>query len=249
MLHVYGETSRTISFRKEGAGYRWIGEQEIHLGPGWEQSYEGAFREKIVVEFQTERVNGIPTNELSIRYTGNNSNLLGRRLTLSEVEPILAQWKTAAVEPMPHPLAQEDFDPSLWMFVLLMLGATLFVFLLLLLVIALLLVVSGMLVVVGIVSVSVATGVIRKSISTGFKVFFVVSGGIIGLLSGLLSAWLLVLFVHNDWKTSSVSLVGAFGGAVAGVTLAWLFNKVWNKVADRLTEKLRRRKTIKSGVA
>src|SRR5437868_12077516 len=24
MLHVYGDTSRTIGFRKEGGGYRWI---------------------------------------------------------------------------------------------------------------------------------------------------------------------------------------------------------------------------------
>src|SRR5688572_12696660 len=36
MLHVHGETSRTIAFRKIPGGYRWIAEQEIHTGPGWE---------------------------------------------------------------------------------------------------------------------------------------------------------------------------------------------------------------------
>src|SRR5688572_10875195 len=69
MLHVYGDTSRTIAFRKDGSSYRWIAEQEIHFGPGWEQTIDGPTRERFVVEFQTERVNGIPTNELYIRYS------------------------------------------------------------------------------------------------------------------------------------------------------------------------------------
>src|SRR5678816_3307218 len=33
MLHIYANTRRTIAFRKDKDGYRWIGEQEIHKGP------------------------------------------------------------------------------------------------------------------------------------------------------------------------------------------------------------------------
>src|SRR5689334_12400047 len=30
MLHVVAATSRTVAFRRKGAGFEWIGEQEIH---------------------------------------------------------------------------------------------------------------------------------------------------------------------------------------------------------------------------
>jgi hypothetical protein len=33
MLHAYGRTSRTISFKKPTAGMIWVGEQEIYTGP------------------------------------------------------------------------------------------------------------------------------------------------------------------------------------------------------------------------
>src|ERR1039457_7348521 len=33
MLHFYGDTSRTIAFRKIPSGYKWIEEQEIFTGP------------------------------------------------------------------------------------------------------------------------------------------------------------------------------------------------------------------------
>jgi hypothetical protein len=102
MLHVYGATSRTIAFRKTATGYRWTAEQEIYQGPKWWQTMDGTFREEMIIEYQTERVNGIPTNQLSIRYQGSDTNLEGREFTLAEVRPILEKWKTSPVESRNH---------------------------------------------------------------------------------------------------------------------------------------------------
>src|SRR3954465_7361715 len=122
MLHVYADTSRTIAFRKEGDGYRWISEQEIHTGPKWQQTTDGNFRERIVVEYQTERVNGIPLNEAQIVYSGDDPEIKSiEKLTLADAQRIFARWNSATVEPEPPRLSGDDFDPGLLMFVLIML--------------------------------------------------------------------------------------------------------------------------------
>ena len=121
MLHVYGTTSRTIAFRKTPSGYRWISEQEIYEGPKWEQTVDGTFRESIVIEYQTEPVNGVPVNQLSIRYSGGDTNLVGRELTLAQARSILEKWSTTPVEARPPDLPGAGLEP----FALLMLLALL----------------------------------------------------------------------------------------------------------------------------
>jgi len=93
MLHVYADTHRTIAFRKTQDGYRWIGEQEIHFGPKMFTDVDGTFQEHLVVEYQTEPVNGIPTNQIHVSYYGQDSRLAGRDLTLAGIQPILDEWK------------------------------------------------------------------------------------------------------------------------------------------------------------
>ena len=112
MLHVHGATSRTIAFRKNESGYRWIFEQESYEGPGWYQSIDGTFRESMLVEYQTERVDGVPTNQLYIRYTGSDTNLIDREFTLDEARPILEKWNTTPVEPWPGYIDGARFRPS-----------------------------------------------------------------------------------------------------------------------------------------
>ena len=94
MLHIYGVTSRTVAFRKVQGGYRWIAEQEHFYGPKSYTNVDGAFQEFLVVEYQTEPVNGIPTNQIHIGYFGEDKRLAGRDdLTLAAIKPILEQWK------------------------------------------------------------------------------------------------------------------------------------------------------------
>lgn len=95
MLHIYGDTSRTIAFRKSGAGYRWIGEQEIHKGERDYTSADGTFREEIVITYEIEPISGVPLNTIFIHYVGDDP-ILSRsngRLTLKDARPILETWR------------------------------------------------------------------------------------------------------------------------------------------------------------
>jgi hypothetical protein len=94
MLHIYADTSRTVAFRKTADGYRWIAEQELHYGPKSFTNVDGTFQEYLVVEYQIERVNGIPTNQIHIDYQGQDVRLTNRdNLTLSFIKPIFEEWK------------------------------------------------------------------------------------------------------------------------------------------------------------
>jgi hypothetical protein len=56
MLHIYGRTSRTIAFRKQGDGFIWIGEQEIYKGPKQYTTVDGTFFEEICLTYELQRV-------------------------------------------------------------------------------------------------------------------------------------------------------------------------------------------------
>ena len=93
MLHIYAETQRTIAFRKTTEGYRWIGEQETHEGPGTYQTIDGTFHEAITITYETEKVYGHPLNRINVRYRGDDPRLLlDPELTLDDVTPVLAEW-------------------------------------------------------------------------------------------------------------------------------------------------------------
>lgn len=90
MLHFYGETSRTIAFRKTGSGYKWTGEQEIFTGPKLYTNEDGVFHEQIALTFDIERVSGYPVDKLNIEYWGETNRY---NLTLADVKPVLAEWR------------------------------------------------------------------------------------------------------------------------------------------------------------
>jgi hypothetical protein len=94
MLHIYAETSRTVAFRKTSDGYKWIAEQEEFFGPKNYTTIDGTFQEHLYIEYQTEHINGIPTNQVCVDYYGNDFRLAKRdHLTLEDVKPVLAEWK------------------------------------------------------------------------------------------------------------------------------------------------------------
>jgi len=94
MLHVYGDTSRTIAFRRVGPGrFRWIGEQETHTGPREYSSPDGPFREHITITYDTEKISGAPVNTVYITYVGEDPALSSAAvLTLKDVAPVLQRW-------------------------------------------------------------------------------------------------------------------------------------------------------------
>ncbi len=62
MLHIASRTYRTIAFRRDGQGYRWIGEQETFTGPHKYTTVDGTFNEEIVLTYEVEHVSGPPLN-------------------------------------------------------------------------------------------------------------------------------------------------------------------------------------------
>ena len=93
MLHVYGRTSRTIAFRKQGNGFIWIGEQEIYKGPRQYTTVDGTFFEEICLTYELQRVAHYKLNYLNISYSGEDSRLTHRDdLTLKAILPILKEW-------------------------------------------------------------------------------------------------------------------------------------------------------------
>lgn len=240
MLHVYGATSRTISFRKTESGYSWTGEQEIYQGPKWYQTVDGTFREFMVIEYQTERVNGIPTNQLCIRYTGSDTNLIDHEFTLDEVRPILEKWNSTPIEPWPGYIdGAPDFAPL--MFVLFMLAALAVGCVLALIVGLISLAIGAALLAAGIVSTALLVGVLRRSVSAGFRTLFTLFGAVIGMAGGAIATSAFTWIAKANWNSPLHWIAGVTIGLLVGILFAWLFNKVWTRIAQELTRKLERR--------
>jgi hypothetical protein len=246
MLHVYGATSRTIAFRKTGSGYRWISEQEIYEGPKWHQTVDGTFREQMVIEFQTEQVNGIPTNTLSIRYTGSDPNLEGRNFTLADVRPILEEWRVSPVEPQPADLPDNGYGSPMLAAVVLFavpvfliaLGATAAIALILVAAFGAL---AAILLTAGIVSTALLAGVLRKSVSAGFRALFIQLGALIGVIGGVIATSSVTLITKAAWNSPLRWVTGIGIGFLVGILIAWIFNLVWSGIAQWLAEKLEKR--------
>jgi hypothetical protein len=93
MLHITSRTYRTIAFRRDAAGYRWIGEQETFMGPHKYETVDGTFNEEIVLTYDVEHISGVPLNRLDIAYHGDDSHLSWPHvLTLAEARSVLKRW-------------------------------------------------------------------------------------------------------------------------------------------------------------
>ena len=236
MLHVYDDTSRTIAFRKTPSGYRWISEQEIHRGPGWRQTVDGTFQEEIIVEYQTEKVNGIPTNFVWITYSGSDTNLIGRELSLNEIQPILSSWKTAPIQPKPPDLpGAGGFEPLALIMIGILLVAMFVIVVVCCLVIGLA-ILATILAGAGIVSASIIVGFLCRSVSAGFRALFLLVGALLGIIGGTIGT----LVTQPVWNSPLRWIVGIAVGLFAGLLVAWLFNRSWSYVVQKLTIRFKR---------
>jgi hypothetical protein len=95
MLHFVETPSRTIAFRKAGAGYEWFGEQEIFEGPRMYKTPDGTFHEQISITFYEAAVVG-ELQGLTVQYDGPDEDLTRPRpnfsLSLKEVTPLMKSW-------------------------------------------------------------------------------------------------------------------------------------------------------------
>jgi hypothetical protein len=94
MLHVYGQTSRTIAFAREGGQFVWIGEQESHKGPHEYETVDGILREELVLTYETRPISGVPLNTLAVTYHGDDPTLSWpHQLTPLEARVVLDRWR------------------------------------------------------------------------------------------------------------------------------------------------------------
>lgn len=94
MLHIYGSTSRTIAYKEVGDSFVWLGEQEIHRGPGEYLSEGFKRKEEIVITYETVYLSGAPLNQVHVIYTGKNPRLADKsKLTVEDVRPVLDEWR------------------------------------------------------------------------------------------------------------------------------------------------------------
>jgi hypothetical protein len=235
MLHVNGETSRTIGFQKTGADYRWISEQEIHHGPGWYQTIDGTFREFVVVEYQTEKVNGIPLNQTWIRYTGSDTNLSERSLALEDIKPVLSTWRHAVVKPQPPELPGAGSDPIALFGFLLLLVAFLAACCLALFLGASILALLALALGAGIISTSLLAGFLHRSVQTGFRTLFIQLGALAGLMAGGVGTATITWLNKGAWNSPVRWSLGLSIGIAMGFIFGWLFNAMWGRVVKKLT--------------
>jgi hypothetical protein len=93
LLVSFNNRESSIAFRKQGNGYRWIGEQEIHSGPSKSYAYEKVKYETITITYETEYVTGMPPNKVHIKYDGPMGLIMTRgQLSLQEAIKIEKQW-------------------------------------------------------------------------------------------------------------------------------------------------------------
>lgn len=71
MIHVNGETARTIAFKRTTNGYEWLGEQEKFYGPGSLDTPDGRVRESVTITFHCPPMQG--QAGLWVSYTGRRS--------------------------------------------------------------------------------------------------------------------------------------------------------------------------------
>ncbi len=97
MLHFYGETSRTIAFRKTQTGWEWIHEQETFTGPNLYTNVDGILREQIVLTYGIEPTSGHSPNQLHVDYFGEDARLASASnrhdLKLTQARLILEEWR------------------------------------------------------------------------------------------------------------------------------------------------------------
>jgi hypothetical protein len=128
----------------------------------------------------------------------------------------------------------DDFAPGVFLVVIFILCVVALIFLTVLFVAA---IVGGALVLLtafGVVSISILTGVARRSVSAAFRTFFLLSGSLIGMPIGIGALALLSRLMHDTLPWRVILPVGIILGSATGFLTAVAINFAWGKATARL---------------
>ena len=95
-----------------------------------------------------------------------------------------------------------------------------------------------MLVAGGIVSTALLVGVLQRSVSVGFRALFIQIGALVGTVGGAIAVVAFTWITKANWNSPFRWIAGVTIGLLTGILLAWLFNKVWMRIALELARKL-----------
>lgn len=110
-MHSYTDySSHDIFFRFKNNEYIWVFEQESIIGLATWSDYDGAtWEETILLQYQTEEINGGPVNSLMIDYIGPDPRLTNKSDnwylsdTIDDVLIVLEEWRQWRTEQPPSP--------------------------------------------------------------------------------------------------------------------------------------------------
>jgi len=89
------QLSWNVYFDKSGHTYKWVGEEETYAGPNpYENIYISYFTDSVSPRnYIGGSSEPLPQNTLVVEYRGEDSRLIKPLLYLSDVQPILNEWK------------------------------------------------------------------------------------------------------------------------------------------------------------
>ena len=144
-------------------------------------------------------------------------------------------------------LEVDDFQGQFWAVAVWILAACFFAVIIGSVAALLLLLTVGLLaglIAAGVVSASVVIGVLRRSVSTGFRALFFQIGGVLGLIMGSLGAWTFILLAKLPMNSVQPWVIGPIVGVAFGLLAAWMFNFAWGRSVEWIARKLPGRKTL-----
>ena len=147
----------------------------------------------------------------------------------------------------PSHLEVDDFQGQFWAAALWILAACVFAVIIGSVAALLLLLTVGLLaglIAAGVVSASVVIGVLRGSVSTGFRALFFQIGGVFGLIAGSLGAWSFIWLSKLPMNSVQPWVIGPIVGVAFGLLAAWMFNFAWGRSVEWIARRLPGRKTL-----
>ncbi len=103
-------SSHSILFRLIDDEYVWVHEQEIIRGLETWEDHDGArWEENILLQYQTEDINGGPINDLMVDYSGHDPRLTNTSdnwylsNNIKDVMPVINEWREWRMEQPPSP--------------------------------------------------------------------------------------------------------------------------------------------------
>jgi hypothetical protein len=92
------------------------------------------------------------------------------------------------------------------------------------------------LVFMGVLSVSVLTGIVNRSIASGVKAFLYFGCAVSGAVGGVLFAWVGVTLFHLHMTGVAIIFLGGCSGIAGGIVLAWILIFVLKKMGRYLSK-------------